>query len=121
MTSIIAPAGVVSTGISYHVLTFVDGACPDPGLNAGERAHLLGGGYKFADGGESTSTATPDVESVADAVAPAAAKAKTKAKAASKPKGDEPAPAAAPAAEPATPADPPAEAPTEAAEAATAE
>ncbi len=49
MSNIHAPRDVKSTGIGRHLLAFVDGVCPDPGLNAGERAHLLGLGYRFDD------------------------------------------------------------------------
>ncbi|WP_145961956.1 MULTISPECIES: hypothetical protein [Rhodococcus] len=49
MSNIHAPRDVKSTGIGRHRLVFVDGVCRDPGLNAGERAHLLGLGYRFDD------------------------------------------------------------------------
>lgn len=49
MTSIHAPAGVKSAGIGFHVVFFVNGVAEDPGLNAGERAHWQGLGYRFVD------------------------------------------------------------------------
>lgn len=43
-----APPNVL--GIGRHRLEFDDGGeCPDPGLNAGERAYLRGKGYTFTD------------------------------------------------------------------------
>ncbi|MBV6758355.1 hypothetical protein [Rhodococcus opacus] len=59
MTVIHAPAGVKSAGIGFHVLFFVDGVAEDPGLNAGERAHWQGLGYRFVDDEHEDAEKTP--------------------------------------------------------------
>lgn len=47
-TTITAPRGVKRAGVGAHLLKFTEaGTCPDPGLNAGERAYMQGLGYTF--------------------------------------------------------------------------
>jgi hypothetical protein len=45
--SINAPSNTERIGIGRHLLTFEGGVAEDPGLNAGERARLMGLGFKF--------------------------------------------------------------------------
>lgn len=60
MTQIVSRFSPTDTfGIGTHHLVFVDYRADDPGLNAGERAYLLGRGYRFAEGGVVSGAESP--------------------------------------------------------------
>lgn len=95
---ILAPTGVKSTGIGIHSIKFdYAGRCPDPGLNAGERAYMRGRGYRFEDSEPEPVAEPAPVAEVAPAEPAPAPKSPRKRPSRAKPKPVEPQSDTAPA------------------------